>query len=943
MLLGLRGKLNKNRLPFVDSASCRDQTTVKLFKIFSKHPYLNFIFICVLLAPSIGFSAPLFKKENSKTISESGPKIFKKSIRENRGRPVSVDLNVMSSNTMEIELELFSGVMVTAKKTMYEKKKGQSEIWSGFLYERHIDGANIIEEKVGTILITRRENNLRGTIHYQGSVYIIKPTKTGGHELVEINTAGFPEEHPEPSLNPSSSLAPSNEGPANPSNENMTGYDLLNIFGSTQSLDPIAPSVGELSNVRVLVAYTPNAELGSADIEGEIDLAVAETNASYANSGLGGDLAVELVGSVRYEYFENGNIFNDLNNFGSDPYIQGLRDQYSADVVILIAENSLYCGLANGIDVSAKDAYALVNPICLAAGVYSFAHEIGHLQGARHDFSNDPSILPYPYGHGYRDQANGFRTIMAYPCISGGVDLCPRIPYWSSPNNYYLGHVLGIENLANDSRVLSETAQKVAGFWTPSIPYNLIYQVDFDSDPVNAQPTVGSGINTPTAIAAGSPVVALNFGTLSGRPLLLNAAGESAPYNEGISFNVTSDVDRIEISFEMETQGLIGDIGATAEVNLGLDSSNPVLVFNDNGSLSYNGSNFGSYLDGNKLAVAIRLNFTSDTIEILVNQTLLHTESLTANALTNFQIGIQGSTNQTVAIDNLLVSSDGTPFSDIVADFDLDVNSGAWVNGFINYTAQFKNDGPHLAENFVATIEIPADVTLNSYDGGAAVCNYESNELVCSLDALAANSSLNIPITIATSNSTSKFPFAISAVSDSVDIRPNNNDKILLLGAEGIQADLAVSMTGSSKTVKGIITVNAKVTNNGPDVSDDVVLTLPTPSGALFQEVSDSTNCQVADENATRVLCNVGDMQPGETYEVTFKYWSFLFFAKYNFTASINNTTSDPNAANNGLSKVFGGSASLAFLVLLAFFSMVRHSNKNRYLLICSFKPTTGM
>ena len=95
-----------------------------------------------------------------------------------------------------------------------------------------------------------------------------------------------------------------------------------------------------------------------------------------------------------------------------------------------------------------------------ATGYYSFGHEIGHLQSARHDIATDGSLTPYAYGHGYRSPTNAWRTIMAYNCSSS----CPRINYWSNPAKTYNGQAMGTAATSNNTRQLNERVATVAAF-----------------------------------------------------------------------------------------------------------------------------------------------------------------------------------------------------------------------------------------------------------------------------------------------------------------------------------------------------------------------------------------------------------------------------------------------------------------------------------------------
>ena len=104
--------------------------------------------------------------------------------------------------------------------------------------------------------------------------------------------------------------------------------------------------------IDVLVVYTPaakNAEGGTTNMNDLITLAVAETNASYGNSGVAPRL--NLVHAEEIAYTESGSYSLDLDRLRgtSDGYMDGvhaLRDAYRADVVVLLDDDPQICGVA---------------------------------------------------------------------------------------------------------------------------------------------------------------------------------------------------------------------------------------------------------------------------------------------------------------------------------------------------------------------------------------------------------------------------------------------------------------------------------------------------------------------------------------------------------------------------------------------------------------------
>ena len=230
------------------------------------------------------------------------------------------------------------------------------------------------------------------------------------------------------------------------------------VFKSTSAQD---------CKIRVLVLYTQNAQSSVSNIKNTILTAVALTNQSFVNSLI--NYRIELVYAGQTDYVESG-FSTDLSRFktAGDGYmddVHALRDKYSADVCVLLINDSSLCGKAAGINVSAANAFCIVSTYSTCATTnYSFGHEIGHLLGCRHDPFVDNSSTPFSYGHGYVHPSNTWRTIMAYTDACGS---CPRLLYWSNPNVIYEGDALGTYNIHNNARVWNERSDIVIAFRQP--------------------------------------------------------------------------------------------------------------------------------------------------------------------------------------------------------------------------------------------------------------------------------------------------------------------------------------------------------------------------------------------------------------------------------------------------------------------------------------------
>lgn len=398
-----------------------------------------------LLAVSAHASNALFSR-SEKSIPNEYALALDQSYQALANSPASASLEVVQANanavslkTASLDLDLGLGLDLRAHRVNSYVMNTGSLVWSGIIENPGLLNVPFSPESlsfdpINTVMLVKNGKTITGNVHFNGEWYKIRPLKTGGHAIVAVNHAAMPPDHPKEYA------------------------DLKQVpMPAGSSLDK-ADTV-----IRIMVHYTSSAASASGNINALIDLAVAEANQGYTNSGVLIDLVLAHKSQVTYS--QTGNFSTDLSRYRgtSDGYMDSIhstRNSVAADVALLVINNSSSCGLASGIGSTASTAFADAHWDCIT-GYYSFAHEIGHLQSARHDPATDPTNSPYAYGHGY--QYNGspkWRTIMAYAC-SGG---CPRLNYWSNPSKLYNGQPMGTTTRSNNVRVLNNTRNTVAAF-----------------------------------------------------------------------------------------------------------------------------------------------------------------------------------------------------------------------------------------------------------------------------------------------------------------------------------------------------------------------------------------------------------------------------------------------------------------------------------------------
>ena len=235
--------------------------------------------------------------------------------------------------------------------------------------------------------------------------------------------------------------------------------------------------------IDILVAYTPAARAAAGNIDTFIQFAIDNTHRVYANSKVG--FRLRLVHKYQTNYIQHSDMETDLDRLTDigDGYldeVHGLRDRYGADLVALIVGRNTggFCGFGwipdpgkfPNYDWSMR-GFSVTAHNCETITHHTFAHELGHNQGAHHDPDNTcempPCTLPppptFPYRYGRCNPAEGWNTIMGYASNSQG-DCRREIEYFSSPVLDYRGTPTGDARVRDNRRVLNETASRVANF-----------------------------------------------------------------------------------------------------------------------------------------------------------------------------------------------------------------------------------------------------------------------------------------------------------------------------------------------------------------------------------------------------------------------------------------------------------------------------------------------
>ncbi|MFC3094499.1 reprolysin-like metallopeptidase [Alteromonas sediminis] len=418
---------------------------------------VSFVALVLFSAGVFASPTPLFEKLNSAPVNKLPEHVLNQ-------HEVRVNRQILQSSEIAIALPEHQDSII-AVRSYIERRKAGTHIWVG-----HVQG-----DMAATVIITFKGMQVSGLIQWQGKTYRLNTNQAGKQLLYEVDIASLPSEEP----------------------------DGILPLGDSAALEGASPQTDSVvaDNViqDLLVVYTQGAcnYAGScAQLEADIDTAIADLNNAYALSGI--NITMNLVGThlTNYTGTNASETLGALRSTtdGNMDEVHQVRDNLGADIVSLIYDGQ-GCGIGY-LGSNASSAFNVTDVPCMV-GNRTLAHEIGHNQGAHHDRQTVGGGVAGAYNYGFRRCNDGsvddigtpyFRTIMAYGCASAS-----RVGRFSNPTLTYSGVQQGVDPAAAtvgawNARTLNESATYVASFRAtqsttpPQAPTNLdATEISFNS------------------------------------------------------------------------------------------------------------------------------------------------------------------------------------------------------------------------------------------------------------------------------------------------------------------------------------------------------------------------------------------------------------------------------------------------------------------------------
>lgn len=408
---------------------------------------------------------------------------------------VRLNAKILQADPQELAIPLPDGRVLVAFRSAFSRTGDRDFTWTGELQPE----ASLAESVApGSVRFYQVGDKLYGTLQTEDGAYFELQPEGKLHRLVrfQAETGGDP------------CGVRQAVGGLKISTGQMEGAEAALLAGTTES-DCFVPASNTTINVMVL--YPRSVTSSEATMTTYADTRIAEANSLFQASN------VKIVYQRAYVGMITGNqppppntgnsndplatepVLNWLNaqfaNDGFDTEVELLRTAYGADMIVVVIPShpGINCGIANmaenlngtevlypGSTPFGGRAFAVVELNCGNAD-FTFAHELGHTFGMRHNHvSGTPSsrnILPWAYGYHFTRPSTNTTVATVMGCYSGtgSFNVCSRIGHFSNPDVTYEGVPTG----KHSSQVVAPTppthnacvanlrASQYAGFASP--------------------------------------------------------------------------------------------------------------------------------------------------------------------------------------------------------------------------------------------------------------------------------------------------------------------------------------------------------------------------------------------------------------------------------------------------------------------------------------------
>ncbi len=229
------------------------------------------------------------------------------------------------------------------------------------------------------------------------------------------------------------------------------------------------------------------------------------------------------------------------------------------------------------------------------------------------------------------------------------------------------------------------------------------------------------------------------------------------------------------------------------------------------------------------------------------------------------------------------------------------------INSPLTYSITVNNKGSEPATGITLVDTLPTGVTFAPAQSNPG-CSYDTNtnQVTCSLGELQPNTTASALVTVITpatvTMSTLTNQVTVTANQADSNLANNTAEKSTQLSETVSKVDLKAEISTNLETasINSALIYTVTVTNQGPDLANNVILTNQLPTGVTYDATKSASFCT---NNAGTVSCQLGTMEVNKPLQVAIYVTTPGTPGALNFTTHVSSDDFDPTSTNDMASK----------------------------------------
>ena len=214
------------------------------------------------------------------------------------------------------------------------------------------------------------------------------------------------------------------------------------------------------------------------------------------------------------------------------------------------------------------------------------------------------------------------------------------------------------------------------------------------------------------------------------------------------------------------------------------------------------------------------------------------------------------------------------------------------IGSNLTYTISVTNNGPDTAHSVSLTQVLPSGATYKSVSSSRGAVGFSGGLITGSLGNMNVGDTATITVVVTLGQAGIAFS-TVTVGSAEADLNPFNNTATVATQVDPPDADLSLGLSADQNPVLlgGVLTYTVSVTNNGPAIANNVVVTSTLPLNVTIVSANSSVGSSAIASG--KVVTSMGMLGAGSKATVTIQVRAVVI-SPITMTSIVGSSTTDP-------------------------------------------------